>query len=220
MKDLYLKTEILKSDLENKNFKELKKAKVKSITSESSSYTCQDSIKSYNYYVKLIKKIKKYISNNNCELIFNTLKDRFNNTICLITTFNPNELDISMTIDIRIITGNSRDTFMICSYYNLKDYGLLYIEDFQSGSVRCGYGSLMLKNLDNIIDSINVRLSTINSKSYDVKYNYIKKVFGKVIPRKSIISQKDLNNLYISYGFDVYRDSHNYNDISMSKLIN
>lgn len=171
-------------------------------------------VKEYNYYAKLTKKVKKYIKTDE-DIIFNTYKDKRGKIICLLIKFDINKMEIFMPIDIRIITGDTKDTFMDCTYYNLEKEGKLYIKEFSSGKPRNGYGKIILKNIENIIENINLKLDSYNHYSNDYKFNYIKIIEGMAIPTKTIISQKELNKLYRKYGFFVDEK----NNMSMLKII-
>ena len=73
----------------------------------------------YNYYVKLIKKLKKHIKDSS-DIQFYTRYDKFNNLVCLVSKFDINEIYINLNIDIRIIIGDKYDTYMKATYYQEK----------------------------------------------------------------------------------------------------
>lgn len=204
----------MKANIELKKLKSIKSNKFKTISTKDIKTTNSNIIKEYNYYVKLTKRIKKYI-NSNDEIIFEIYKDIDGNLICLFTKFDINKMQIFMPVDIRVITGNTKDTFMDCTYYNLKEEGKLYIQEFSSGKPRHGYGKIILENLDNIVEAINSKLDTYNHYSKDYKFNYINYIEGMAIPTKTIISQKELNKLYRRYGFIIDEK----NNMSMLKII-
>ena len=77
-----------------------------------------------------------------------------------------------------------------------------------SGSRKNGYGSMLLDNLNFIIDNINNVLKNYNKYSKDYNFKPIKILKGKAIPYKSVISQDELNKLYIKHGFQI--DKNNY----------
>ncbi len=196
----------IKLNLMSKNIKYIKKCKYKTIpTNEKYKYR-EEKIKDYNYYVKLIKKLKKYIKDSK-DVEFYTRYDKFNNLVCLISKFDINQIDINLNIDIRIIIGDKYDTYMKATYYQ-ETCGILYLEEFESGSRNNGYGSMLLENLNFIIDNINIRL--INYNDYSKTYNFkpIKILKGRAIPFKSVISQEDLNKLYTKYGFKIDNDNY------------
>ncbi|WP_296647685.1 hypothetical protein, partial [Romboutsia sp. 13368] len=153
-----------------------------------------------------IKKLKKYIKDLN-DVQFFTRYDKFNNLVCLITKFDINKIDINIPIDIRIIIGDKKDTYINASYYQGK-CGILYLEEFVSGSRQNGYGSMMLENLNCIVNNINSRLKNYNNYSETYNFKPIKVLKGKAIPFQSVISQECLNNLYTRYGFKVDKDNY------------
>ena len=206
MIDLEIRIKEIKFNLESKNLKYIKKCKYKTIpTNEKHKYN-GELLKSYNYYVKLIKKLKKYIKDSD-DVEFYTRYDKFNNLVCLISKFDINQIDINLNIDIRIIIGDKYDTYMRSTYYKGK-YGILYLEEFESGSRNNGYGSMLLDNLNFIIDNINIRLKNYNNYSETYSFKPIKILKGKAIPFKSVISQEDLNKLYTKYGFKIDNDNY------------
>lgn len=213
MQNLNNQIQIMKENLEMKNLKNIKSSKFKTISTKDIKNE-ESIIKEYNYYTKLTKRIKKYI-NSKDEIIFETYEDNEGRIVGLFIKFDLNKMEIFMPIDIRVITGNTKDTFMDCTYYNLEKEGKIYIKEFSSGKPRCGYGKLILSNLDNIVKSINLKFDTYNHYSKDYKFNYINKIEGVAIPTKTIISQKELNKLYRRYGFIIDEK----NNMSMLKII-
>lgn len=213
MQNLNNQIKIMKENLEMKNLKNIKSSKFKTISTKDIKNE-ESIIKEYNYYTKLTKRIKKYI-NSKDEIIFETYEDNEGRIVGLFIKFDLNKMEIFMPIDIRVITGNTKDTFMDCTYYNLEKEGKIYIKEFSSGKPRCGYGKLILSNLDNIVKSINLKFDTYNHYSKDYKFNYISKIEGVAIPTKTIISQKELNKLYRRYGFIIDEK----NNMSMLKII-
>ncbi|MGL5346214.1 MAG: hypothetical protein ACRDA3_02585 [Peptostreptococcaceae bacterium] len=201
MQDIQIKIDELKSNIINKDLKQLRKNKLKIIGIDKNNNSEDEFINNYNYYIKLTKKIKRYIEEG-YEHIVDIRYDNCKKMICLVSKFSTSEMEIEMPIDIRVITGDSGDTYMDCSYYNEEEYGLLFINKFESKKLRCGYGSLILENLDFIVENINHKLNVINLKEMK-NFKMIKVVSGKSIPTKSIISQENLNKLYIRYGFEI-----------------
>ena len=196
----------IKLNLISKNLMYITKCKYKTIpTNEDYKYS-EEKLKSYNYYVKLTKKVKKYIKDFN-DIVFYTTYDKFNNLVCIVSKFDINKIDINLNIDIRIIIGDKQDTYMKATYYEEK-CGILYLEEFMSSSRNNGYGSMLLDNLNFIIDNINDILKKYNKYSESYNFKPIKIIKGKAIPYQSIISQKALNKLYIKYGFEI--DNNNY----------
>ena len=82
------------------------------------------------------------------------------------------------------------------------------MEEFASESRRNGYGSMMLENLNLIVNNINNELNNYNKSRKTNKFKLIQIIKGKSIPFKSIISQDDLNKLYLKYGFKVDEDNY------------
>ena len=206
MLDLEVKIYEMKSNLMSKNIKYIRKCKYKTISIKEEYRYNGDIVKIYNYYVKLINKLKKYIKDSNY-IDFYTKYDKFNNLVCLVTKFDVNEIDINIPIDIRVIIGDKNDTYIRGSYYEGK-CGILYLEEFVSESRRNGYGSMMLENLNLIVNNINNELNNYNKSRKTNKFKLIQIIKGKSIPFKSIISQDDLNKLYLKYGFKVDEDNY------------
>jgi len=206
MIDLENRIEEIKLNLVSKNLRYIIKCKYKTIPTKEKNIYSEEKFKDYNYYVKLIKKLKKYMKDLN-DVQFFTRYDKFNNLVCLISNFDINQIDINLKIDIRILIGDKYDTYMKSRYYEEK-CGILYLEEFVSGSRNNGYGSMLLDNLDFIIDNINTRLKNYNNYSETYNFKPIKIIKGKAIPFKSVISQESLNNLYTRYGFKI--DNNNY----------
>lgn len=206
MQSLKRKTNELKSNIINKDLKQLKKNKLKSISTDKNE--CDESIKNYNYYIKLTKRLKKYIDED-YEQIVDTVIDKKGRIVWLVAKFKTSDMEIEMPIDIRIITGDSGDTYMSCSYYNEQDGGMLYISRFESKRPNYGYGKLLLENLPYIIKNINYKFDDIN-KMENLELKNIKTIRGRSMATKSIISQEDLNRLYKKYGFEI----DNKNNIS------
>lgn len=206
MINLENRVEEIKLNLISKNLKYIKKCKYKTIpTNEHYKYN-EEKLKSYNYYVRLTKKVKKYIKDFT-DIVFYTNYDKFNNLVCIISKFDINKIDINLNIDIRIIIGDKQDTYIKATYYEEK-CGILYLEEFMSGSRKNGYGSMLLDNLNFIIDNINNVLKNYNKYSKDYNFKPIKILKGKAIPYKSVITQDELNKLYIKHGFQI--DNNNY----------
>lgn len=206
MLDLEVKIYEMKSNLMSKNIKYIRKCNYKTIPIKEEYRYNEDVVKIYNYYVKLINKLKKYIKDSNY-IDFYTKYDKFNNLVCLVTKFDVNEIDINIPIDIRVIIGDKNDTYIRGSYYEGK-CGILYLEEFSSGSRRNGYGSMLLENLNYIVDNINNKLSIHNKCNKSYNFKLIKLLKGRAIPFKSVISQEDLNRLYLKYGFKVDEDNY------------
>lgn len=214
MKDLLHKIDEMKKSLQSKDIKSIKQIKLKTISTKEINKDNKQVITTYNYYVKLIRKIKKYLKTEE-DIIFEVKEVDSNKIICLIVKLIKSEIEIFMPIDIRIFTGDTKDTYMDCSYYNLEDGGILYIKEFTSGKPNHGYGKIILENLDYIVEKINMRLDSYNHYFEDYKFNYIKKIEGVAIPSKSIITQEALNKVYRKYGFEVDEQ----NNMSITKIV-
>ena len=206
MLDLESKIDEIKFNLISKNIKYIRKFKYKTISIKEEIIYNKEKIKTYNYYVKLINKLKKHMRLSEY-IDFYTAYDKFDNLVCLITKFDINKIDINIPIDIRVIIGDKKDTYINASYYQGK-CGILYLEEFVSGSRRNGYGSMMLENLNLIVNNINNELNNYNKSRKTNKFKLIQIIKGKSIPFKSIISQDDLNKLYLKYGFKVDEDNY------------
>ncbi len=61
MKDLLHKIDEMKLNLNSKDIKSIKKSKLKTISTKEINKENKQIITTYNYYVKLIKKLKKYL---------------------------------------------------------------------------------------------------------------------------------------------------------------
>ena len=200
MNSLDIKIDEIKSNLIKKNIKAIKKSKLKIIKNEEIKNISQEEINSlneYNYYVKLLKKIKKYINKNeNLITILNVENDKVGKIIYIVVSIDIKEISIGIPIKIKIITGDTNDTYMDCIYYEIKEQPRLYINDFKSTKPNQGYGGILLKNLDNIVNEVNKYLRIYNLKD-------IKIIEGDLVANKNIISEKDLKDMYIKYGFEI-----------------
>lgn len=201
MQSLQVKTDELKSNIINKDLKKLKKNKFKLISTNNKIDISDESIKIYNYYIKLTKRLKKYLEDD-YEQIVDIRYDKHGKIVWLVAKFNVLNNEIDMPIDIRIMTGEDGDSYMNCSYYNNLNKGILYINRFESKRPNHGYGKLLLENLEYMISNINYKFECIN-KTSNMNLKDIIMIKGRAIPTKSIISQKNLNELYKKYGFDI-----------------
>jgi hypothetical protein len=201
MNSLDQKINEMKENLINTDIRAIRKSKLKTIKDESIKIENRKLLEEYNYYVKILKKINKYISKKEDSInIFSVEHDRDEKIIYIITTINIKAISVGIPVEIKIITGGINATYMDCTYYENKEKASLYINNFNSINSNRGYGGILLKNLDNIIKEINKNL-----RNYDFKD--IKIIEGSVVANKSIISEKDLKNMYIKYGFQI--DSKN-----------
>ncbi|WP_283592835.1 hypothetical protein [Paraclostridium bifermentans] len=214
MEDLLHKIDEMKLNLNSKDIKSIKKSKLKTISTKEINKKNKQIITTYNYYVKLIKKLKKYLKTEE-DIIFEVKNDKLNRIVCLAIKLSKNDMEIFMPIDIRVFIGDAKDTYMDCSYYNLEDGGILYIKEFTSGKPNNGYGKIILENLDYIVKKINIKLDLYNHYFEEYTFNYIKRIEGVAIPSKSIITQESLNKIYRKYGFEIDEK----NNMSMIKII-
>lgn len=200
MNSLDIKINEIKNNLINKNIKAIRKSKLKIIKSKDIKNIKPESIDlldEYNYYVKLLKKIKTYINKNEDLLtILNVENDKIGKIIYIVVAINIKEINIGISTEIRIITGDTNDTYMDCIYYEMNEQSTLYINDFKSTKPNQGYGGILLKNLDNIINEVNKYLRIYNLKD-------IKIIEGHLVANKNIISEIDLKDVYIKYGFEI-----------------
>lgn len=197
MSSLLMKISEIKKNLMDINIKAINKSKAKPIKINFRNQEDINIVKDYNYHVKLMKRIKKYMDlNQGCKIILRMTKNRFENIICIVIKIDKDKIDIGIPIEIRLIAGNDCNANMDCTYYEKHSGGSLYINDFRSARPNQGYGGIILKNLDNIIDLVNENL-----QCYDREY--IKIVEGKLIANINIISEDDLKDMYIRYGFEI-----------------
>ncbi|MCR8743773.1 hypothetical protein [Romboutsia lituseburensis] len=186
----------IKNDLINKDINAIQKYKLQLIK-DCNIRDTQDKelIKCYNYHVKLMRKIKKYLKESTgYDIIINAKEHQESDLITLISKINPNEINIGISVDIRLLTGSSNESYMDCTYYS--NQSTIYINDFRSSMSNRGYGKIILDNLDEILEDLNKTL-----EKYDL--NKIMIIKGKMIANKHIISEENLKKMYIKYGFEV-----------------
>lgn len=186
----------IKKDLINKDIKAIQKYKLQLIK-DCNIRDTQDKelIKCYNYHVKLIRKIKKYLKGSTgYDIIINAKEHQKSDLITLVSKINPNEINIGISVDIRLLTGSRDESYMDCTYY--PNQNTIYINDFRSSKSNRGYGKVILDNLDEILEDLNKIL-----EKYDL--NKIMIIRGKMIANKHIISEENLKKMYIKYGFEV-----------------
>lgn len=186
----------IKKDLINRDIKAIQKYKLQLIK-DCNIRDTQDKelIKCYNYHVKLIRKIKKYLKGSTgYDIIINAKEHQKSNLITLVSKINPNEINIGISVDIRLLTGSREESYMDCTYY--PSQRTIYINDFRSSISNRGYGKIILDNLDEILEDLNKILE---------KHclNRIMIIRGKMIANKHIISDENLKKMYIKYGFEV-----------------
>lgn len=186
----------IKKDLINKDIKAIQKYKLQLIK-DCNIRDTQDKelIKCYNYHVKLIRKLKKYLKGSTgYDIIINAKEHQKSDLITLVSKINPNEINIGISVDIRLLTGSREESYMDCTYY--PNQSTIYINDFRSSISNRGYGKIILDNLDEILGDLNKIL-----EKHDL--NKIMIIRGKMIANKHIISEQNLKKMYIKYGFEV-----------------
>ena len=203
MKNIEDKVYEVRNIILNNDFRFIKQFKNKPLD-ENIKYTNNEEklIKEYNYYVKLIKKVKKYI-NNMQNKITKISYNNENKLLYLLAYFDMNNLEQFGDIIIKVITPDTKETYMNCYYHNKEDGAALYIKEFRAGKPRCGYGRIILQNLDYIVEEINKEIEKYNHYNEDIKLGTIRYAEGIAIPTKPIIDQRCLNSIYRRYGFDV-----------------
>lgn len=186
----------IKKDLINKDIKAIQKYKLQLIKNCNIRDTQEkELIKCYNYHVKLIRKLKKYLKGSTgYDIIINAKEHQKSDLITLVSKINPNEINIGISVDIRLLTGSREESYMDCTYY--QNQSTIYINDFRSSISNRGYGKIILDNLDEILEDLNKILEKYN-------LNKIMIIRGKMIANKHIISEENLKKMYIKYGFEV-----------------
>ncbi|MGL5330666.1 MAG: hypothetical protein ACRDD7_15470 [Peptostreptococcaceae bacterium] len=154
MHSLDIKISEIKEKLIEKDIKAIQKYKLKPIKSNTDIIDIEI-LNEYNYYVKLLKKINNYLNSKKNTIVL-VEKDLENKLIYILGSINI-EID-KIDIDIRAI-GSYNESYMDCSYYNENEKGILYINYFKSKKYNEGYGTIILRNLENIIDELNKKLS-------------------------------------------------------------
>ncbi|MEG1142742.1 MAG: hypothetical protein RSE41_09935, partial [Clostridia bacterium] len=116
--------------------------------------------------------------------------------VCILTIISLKQNDIGLPVDIILLTGDTNESRIDATYYEISNYAILYIDSFKSKKTNQGYGSLLLGELNNIVKDINDILQYYKLKT-------IKSIEGIVVAEKNIISEELLKNLYIKYGFKI-----------------
>lgn len=197
MNSLSMNIREFKANLMDINLVAIKKIKSKPIELNYKNLDERNLILEYNYYVKLIKRVKNCISLNKCkDIILKTLEDKSGMIICIATIIEKNKIDIGLGIDINIITGNECSTFLNCTYYDTNSGGVLYLNNFRSSKPKQGYGGIILANIDEIVYSINNSLNKMEYESITIAK-------GVMTPDKNIINENELKEFYLKYGFDI-----------------
>lgn len=209
MTSVDVKIRELKTNLKDINIKAIKKNKLKPIKLEST--YGKNSTEEYNYYLKLIKKIKKEIElAERLEQIL-IIEEKNKQIVCIYVTLNFDNLDIGIPIKINLISGNNSSVVMDCTYYDKISKAILYINNFTSSIPNQGYGSILLNNLDKITYKINNNL-------YRHGYSEIESIEGKLIANKHIISEEKLIELYKRYEFNICKNNYIARKIKERKL--
>ncbi len=204
MRDLEDKLDYIKSKFIAKDLKYLTKLKLKNIPNNIKD---DNLLNEYEYYIKLNKKLKKYTKDNNINVI-QTIYDKNNFIVMILTKFDIKKLEIGIPIKIILLTGYNKDTYMNCTYYSYFDEGILYIDEFVSGIRKKGLGSILLKNIDYIAEKLNEQILKNNNLSLDYKLNSINIIRGRSVPSISIITQEELNKIYTKNGFTVCDENY------------
>ncbi|MBO3445542.1 hypothetical protein [Clostridium sp. CCUG 7971] len=186
----------MKKHLMDKDISKIKKLKL-STKYDNLDLESTNLLNEYEYYIKLIKKKKKYIKSNKSKYIILDIKEDKNKFLVgILNIIDFNSKDIGIQMDIILLTGSLNKAHMDCTCYKINDYSMLYINNFKSRISNRGYGSILLSNLDFNIKEINNVLNKYSLKE-------IKLVEGLVVADKNIIEENDLINLYKKYGFEV-----------------
>lgn len=197
---LDVKIKEMKEYLREKDINKIKKLK---LNTKYDNLDLEDAnlLNEYEYYIRLLKKLKRYIKlNEEKYLLLDIEEDKNKFIVGVLSAINFNANDIGIPIDIILLTGSLNKTYMDCEYYRINDYAMLYIYNFRSRISNKGYGSILLMKLDDRIKEINKVLNKYNLKE-------IKSVEGLVVADKNIINENDLINLYKRYGFEVDRNN-------------
>lgn len=202
METFLFKIDEIKKILNSRDIESIKKSKYKTIPAKDIRKETKKISELYNYYVKLVKKVKRYLLDGDC-IFLETKEHSINKIVCLMIKIKKSEIEEFMKVDIRVLTGDTKDTYMNCTYYNIEKRGILYINEFTSGKPKFGYGKIILSNLDYIVNKINTILDYYNHYNDNCIFNYIQYIEGIAIPFKSIISQENLNKIYRKYGFTI-----------------
>ncbi len=193
------KTCEIKKCLIDKDISKIRKLKLNLIKEEHNNLSCEEVsiINEYNYYVKLLKKLQRHIKlNEEKTIIMDLAKDKLQNIITIVTSIDFRQRVIGIPVEINILCGDMNKVCMECTCYEIIDYSTLYIDNFKSRISNKGYGSIILKRLDDIV-------SEINKKLREAKIREIKYIDGLVVADKNIISESNLINLYKKYGFKI-----------------
>lgn len=199
---LDIKIKEMKEYLIEKDINKIQNIKLKNIKEPDLDEEDESLLNEYKYYVKLLKRLKKYIKlNEDKHMIIDISLDRNDNIVGILTTINLNSNDVGIPIEIILLTGSSNKSYMDCICYDINNYALLYINNFRSKISNKGYGSILLRKLEDKAKEINVVL-----RKYGLKE--ITSVEGIAVADKNVIDENSLINLYKQYGFNVDCDNN------------
>lgn len=197
---LDVKIKEMKEYLREKDINKIKKLK---LNTKYDNLDLEDAnlLNEYEYYIRLLKKLKRYIKlNEDKYLLLDIEEDKNKFIVGILSIINFNANDIGIPIDIILLTGNLNKSYMDCISYKIDNCAMLYIYNFRSRISNKGYGSMLLMKLDDRIKEINKVLNKYNLKE-------IKSVEGLVVADKNIINENDLISLYKRYGFEIDKNN-------------
>ncbi|WP_195937962.1 hypothetical protein [Romboutsia sp. 1001713B170131_170501_G6] len=214
METLDIKINKMKQYINTKDISAINKLKL-SVIKENNKYNLNEEdfkyIDEYNYYVKFLKNLKKYIRvNNKKNIIIKVYKDNLDRLMYIIISIDIDTISVGIPVDIQTLSGSKNKAYMECIYYQYKERSSLYINNFRAIKSKNGYGGKILINLKDIIRDINNKLKDNNLKE-------IKIIEGLLVADENIISEKDLRNLYKKYGFII--DDQNNISINLEKVV-
>lgn len=209
METLDIKINKMKQYINTKDISAINKLKL-SVIKENNKYNLNKEdfkyIDEYNYYVKFLKNLKRYIRvNDKKNIIIKAYKDNFDRLMYIIISIDIDTISVGIPVNIQTLSGSKNKAYMECIYYQYKERSSLYINNFRAIKSKNGYGGKILINLKDIIRDINKALKDNNLKE-------IKIIEGLLVADENIISEKDLRNLYKKYGFII----DDQNNISIS----
>lgn len=209
METLDIKINKMKQYINTKDISAVNKLKLSAIKDNNKYDLNEEDLKyidEYNYYIKFLKNLKRYIrANDKRNIIIKEYKDNLDRLMYIIISIDINTISVGIPVDIQTLSGSKNKAYMECIYYQYKESSSLYINNFRAIKSKNGYGGKILINLKDIIRDINKALKDNNLKE-------IKIIEGLLVADENIISEKDLRNLYKKYGFII----DNQNNISIS----
>lgn len=214
METLDIKINKMKQYINTKDISAINKLKL-SVIKENNKYNLNEEdfkyIDEYNYYVKFLKNLKRYIRvNDKKNIIIKVYKDNLDRLMYIIISIDIDTISVGIPVDIQTLSGSKNKAYMECIYYQYKERSSLYINNFRAIKSKNGYGGKILINLKDIIRDINKALKDNNLKE-------IKIIEGLLVADENIISEKDLRNLYKKYGFII--DDQNNISINLEKVV-